>query len=100
MSVIVRRESDGQVINFIKGADVAIRPLIRAGAKDGLVVYTFNILNRFAAEGLRTLCFGSRVMDNGCTKESLKDMSDSELEKDIELLGATGLEDLLQEDVS
>jgi hypothetical protein len=26
MSVVVKRESDGKVINFIKGADIAIIP--------------------------------------------------------------------------
>ena len=39
-------------------------------------------------------------MESQHTKESLKDLTDEEIESNIELLGVTGLEDLLQDDVN
>lgn len=99
MSVIVQNTKSKQVINFIKGADMAIQPLIQASKNDGLSAYTLNVLNDFASRGLRTLCFGMKEIDGTNTKESLKDIEDEQLENNIELLGGTGLEDLLQDDV-
>ena len=78
---------------------MAIQPLIQASKNDGLSAYTLNVLNDFASRGLRTLCFGMKEIDGAHTKESLKDIEDEQLENNIELLGGTGLEDLLQDDV-
>ena len=41
-----------------------------------------------------------REMESHHTKESLKDLTDEEIESNIDLLGVTGLEDLLQDDVN
>ena len=74
---------------------MAIQPLIKPSQYDGLSAYTFNVLNDFASKGLRTLCFGMKELETNCSKESLKDVEDDVLENNIELLGGTGLEDLL-----
>ena len=42
--------------------------------------------------------FGQKIID--CTPDSLKDMPVEDLENNIELLGVTALEDLLQDKVA
>lgn len=45
MSVVVKRESDGKVINFIKGADIAIIPrMIKTDQSDD----TIELMDKFA----------------------------------------------------
>jgi magnesium-transporting ATPase (P-type) len=57
-------------------------------------------MNEFASEGLRVLMFGQKMLPSGTTKDSLKEEPLDNLEDDIELLGITGLEDLLQDNVA
>jgi magnesium-transporting ATPase (P-type) len=42
--------------------------------------------------------FGQKILN--CTTDSLKDMPEEDLENNIELLGVTALEDLLQDKVA
>jgi magnesium-transporting ATPase (P-type) len=112
MSVIVRRESDSKVINFIKGADVSIIPRVHHGqskpngrpdkfshAKTNLRK-SEKIMNEKSSEGLRTLMFAMKNLEDGLTRETLdKRYKDESFEEDIDLLGVTGLEDLLQDNV-
>lgn len=100
MSVIVKRESDGKVINFIKGADMAIIPRINPAQDSVKNEQTIKIMNEQAALGLRTLMFGLKYLPDDTTKESLNDMPEEEMENSVELLGITGLEDLLQDNVA
>lgn len=96
MSVVVKRESDGNVINFIKGADIAIIPrLVKHDSSDE----TIELMDKFAGQGLRTLMFGMRELPADTTKQSLETMEPEEFEGEVTLLGVTGLEDLLQDDV-
>ena len=94
MSVVVQNP-DGKVINFIKGADVAIIPRVLK-SKD--ITEIIRIQDEFASKGLRTLLFGQKILD--CTPDSLKEMPVEDLENNIELLGVTALEDLLQDKVA
>jgi magnesium-transporting ATPase (P-type) len=48
MSVIVKRE-DGQVINFIKGADIAIIPRISKSSDDAKNQDTIKQMDEFAS---------------------------------------------------
>jgi magnesium-transporting ATPase (P-type) len=44
--------------------------------------------------------FGLKYLPDDTTKESLIDMPEEEMENSVELLGITGLEDLLQDNVA
>jgi magnesium-transporting ATPase (P-type) len=57
-------------------------------------------MDEFAGQGLRTLMFGQKILSPDLTKESMKETTAEELEGDIELLGVTALEDLLQDNVA
>ena len=43
--------------------------------------------------------FGQKVLPSGTSKDSLKDEPIESLEGEIQLLGVTGLEDILQDNV-
>ena len=65
MSVIVKRESDGKVINFIKGADIAIIPrLSKSDSSEQLI----ELMDKFAGQGLRTLMFAMKELSSDTTK--------------------------------
>jgi magnesium-transporting ATPase (P-type) len=57
-------------------------------------------MNQYANQGLRTLMFGVKVLDSSLTKESAMAAKEDDLESNIELLGVTGLEDMLQDNVA
>ena len=48
--------------------------------------------------GLRTLLYGMKIIEWNESMDAL-DLEESEVEKDLEMLAATGVEDLLQERV-
>lgn len=98
MSVIVKRDSDNKVFNFIKGADMAIIPIISESGKH-TSTKTISCMNQIAAKGYRTLMFAYKELDESLDADQLKDINENELDKDVELLGITGLEDMLQQDV-
>ncbi|XP_072885316.1 phospholipid-transporting ATPase IH isoform X2 [Hemitrygon akajei] len=108
MSVIVRSES-GEIILFCKGADSSIFPRV----KEGKLELVQQRVQRNAVEGLRTLCVAYKVLSCEKYKEvhtllqnaklSLQDR-DKKLaeaydvvETDLNLLGATAVEDRLQD---
>jgi len=94
MSVIVVRQGDGKVFNFVKGADMAIIPRMTESSKKESGS-TIELMNDYASQGLRTLMFGMKVLDSKYNGENIKDVKEEDLENEIELLGVTGLEDLL-----
>ncbi len=65
MSVVVKRESDGKVINFIKGADIAIIPRL---SKSNSSEQTIELMDKFAGQGLRTLMFAMKELPSDTTK--------------------------------
>ncbi|XP_023421282.2 phospholipid-transporting ATPase FetA isoform X2 [Cavia porcellus] len=113
MSVIVRTPED-QLLLFCKGADTIICELLHSSCKD-LTNVTMEHLDDFATEGLRTLMVAYRELDvtffqawrhkHSVAYLSLEDRENKlsivyeEIEKDLMLLGATAIEDKLQDAV-
>ncbi|EMD38048.1 hypothetical protein CERSUDRAFT_113198 [Gelatoporia subvermispora B] len=116
MSVVIRKmdEQDGKIYLLTKGADNVIFERLRAG-DDELKKTTEQHLDMFAGEGLRTLTLAWKVIPEDVYEEwaeeyhhaitSLKNREDNvdaaceKLEQDLELLGATAIEDRLQDGV-
>jgi len=112
MSVVVRAP-DGQIKLFTKGADNVIYERLRKNQQ--LAGITANHLQKFACAGLRTLCLAERVLNpmqyriwntrfqkaalSVAARKAKLDLLAEEIEVDLELLGATGIEDKLQEGV-
>ncbi|KAJ3277529.1 hypothetical protein HK104_003219, partial [Borealophlyctis nickersoniae] len=112
MSCIVR-SPEGQIKLFIKGADTVI--LERLGPNNTIVDTTTAHLEEYATEGLRTLCIAYRDIPEQEYQEWAKiydkasntinnrqtelDNAAELIEKDLILLGATAIEDKLQDGV-
>lgn len=112
MSVILRCP-DQQIRLYTKGADSVIFERLK---NNQLVEETSQHLQRFAHDGFRTLCCAYSIIDQqkydiwckkyqesnlkyGSEKAELIEGCHSELERDLTLLGATAIEDELQDDV-
>lgn len=113
MSTIFRCP-DGKIRCYCKGADTVI--LERLGVRDDVVEKTLLHLEEYAAEGLRTLCLAVREIPesefrewydifntaattvSGNRAEEL-DKAAELIEHDFTLLGATAIEDKLQDGV-
>uniref|UniRef100_A0A7N8YN39 Phospholipid-transporting ATPase n=1 Tax=Mastacembelus armatus TaxID=205130 RepID=A0A7N8YN39_9TELE len=123
MSVVVRHPLTDQITVYTKGADSVIMDLIKppdTGNSKGkrqkkVVCRTQNYLNLYAADGLRTLCIAKKILSKqeyACWlqrhleaetaiqgREQLLFESALRLETNLQLLGATGIEDRLQDGV-
>ncbi|TKR68028.1 hypothetical protein L596_024078 [Steinernema carpocapsae] len=113
MGVIVRTEQN-ELKLFIKGADNVIMERLALG-QDALVERVRDHLIEYASLGYRTLCFASAQLDedfysNWATdfhnasiaierREELLVNAAEAIEKDLKLVGATAIEDKLQEHV-
>lgn len=114
MSAIFRCP-DGVIRLFCKGADTVILERLSQQEAQPFVDSTLRHLEDFAADGLRTLCIASRIVGEEEyqawsskyyeASTSLNDRSDKldevaeSIEKDLFLLGATAIEDKLQDGV-
>ncbi|KAJ2727799.1 phospholipid transporting ATPase, partial [Coemansia sp. D1744] len=113
MSVIVRCE-DGRLMLLSKGADSVIMDRIRAN-QERLRQATLGDLELFANHGLRTLCLGYRILDEaeytawkrdydhamaslGDRESEVEAVSDR-IERELQLIGGTAIEDKLQDGV-
>ncbi|KAK9685503.1 aminophospholipid translocase [Basidiobolus ranarum] len=112
MSAIVRGP-DGKIKLYCKGADTVI--LERLAPQNPFVDTTLAHLEEYATEGLRTLCISMReipeeeyqawlvVYDKAATtlvnRQDELDKAAEMIEKDLFLLGATAIEDKLQDGV-
>lgn len=112
MSVIVRTP-DGQIKLFCKGADTVIYD--RLLPNEAFARQTESHLEYFAVDGLRTLCIAEATIDEQSyqdwnmqyraastaldDREKKLDLAAEQIEKDLHLLGATAIEDKLQERV-
>ncbi|XP_062856750.1 phospholipid-transporting ATPase IA isoform X2 [Trichomycterus rosablanca] len=112
MSVIMRTQS-GKIRLYCKGADTVIYDRLADNSRFKDI--TLKHLEQFATEGLRTLCFAvadvsesvyqqwQEVYHRACTSlqnRALKMEESYELiEKNLQLLGATAIEDKLQDRV-
>lgn len=110
---VITRLPDGRIKLFCKGADTVI--LARLAEHNPFVERTMQILEDCATDGLRTLCFGVRDIplqeyiewnkDYEVAVTSISNRTEeidkvAELiEKDLFLLGATAIEDRLQDGV-
>ena len=105
---------DGKIRCFTKGADTVI--LERLAMKDEIVEKTLLHLEEYASEGLRTLCLAMREVPEDEFKEWFQVYSTAQttvsgnraeeldkaaelIEHDFTLLGATAIEDKLQDGV-
>uniref|UniRef100_H2YBK2 Phospholipid-transporting ATPase n=1 Tax=Ciona savignyi TaxID=51511 RepID=H2YBK2_CIOSA len=110
MSVIVK-DPEGNITLFCKGADSVIYERLGEATDEDIKNATTN----FAGEGLRTLCLAVKRLNEESYKVwkeahskasmALEDREDrlsavyEEIERDMELLGATAVEDKLQDGV-
>ncbi|XP_053167511.1 phospholipid-transporting ATPase VA isoform X2 [Hemicordylus capensis] len=123
MSVVVRHPLTDEINVYTKGADSVIMDLLRPCSSDDprgkhqkkIRSKIQNFLNLYAADGLRTLCIAKKVLskeDYACwlkshieaessidNREELLFQSAIRIETDLHLLGATGIEDRLQDGV-
>ncbi|KAJ3372819.1 hypothetical protein GGF31_001356 [Allomyces arbusculus] len=113
MSVVVR-DPDGKVRLLTKGADSVIYERLAPG-QTGLMQTTLGHLQWFANDGLRTLCVAARDIDEASFRDwharyqaagmlavgrdEAMDAIAEELERDLVLMGATAIEDKLQDQV-
>ncbi|KAI8922692.1 hypothetical protein BC831DRAFT_506465, partial [Entophlyctis helioformis] len=113
MSVILRY-ANGDLILFCKGADTVIYERLHEG-QDEMKTKTLADLEMFAEEGLRTLCLASVKLNEAQYREWSKvylqatiALADREarieqaaelIEQNLQLLGATAIEDKLQDGV-
>ncbi|GFY83865.1 aminophospholipid ATPase 1 [Actinidia rufa] len=116
MSVVIRFPNDSVKV-LVKGADTSILSILkRDAAEDGHIRHaTQSHLNEYSSEGLRTLVIASRDLTDAELEEwqcmyedastSLTDRSiklcqtAALIECNLQLIGATGIEDKLQEGV-
>lgn len=112
MSVILRK--DGRLRLYCKGADNVIYERLHPGLME-IRSKTQEHLNKFAGEGLRTLCLAIRDLDEvffanwkqrhqeaALSMENRDEKLDSiyeEIERDMTLVGVTAIEDKLQDGV-
>lgn len=123
MTVVVRHPMSNEVVVYTKGADSVIMDLLALDSNDKKMevlqmeirTLTQKHLDKYAKGGLRTLCIAKKVMTdveyaewlNGHSlaetsidnREELLYESALKLETNLMLLGATGIEDRLQEGV-
>ncbi|KAI7889242.1 uncharacterized protein EV154DRAFT_604236 [Mucor mucedo] len=117
MSVILRRPAPwNDIVLYCKGADNIISERLDEHGQDGDIVNkTFDDVEAFSNNGLRTLMLSYRILDEteyNHWKEEMKEASTAvekrsekiaqvqeKMEVNLKLLGATGIEDKLQEGV-
>ncbi|XP_055894088.1 phospholipid-transporting ATPase VB-like [Biomphalaria glabrata] len=120
MSVIVRHPTSREIILYVKGADSCIMNVLHKKYEENeeykhQLESTKEYLESYALRGLRTLCMAKRVLpekeylewaaefkkaeDNIDNRDELVSQSCAVIERDLELLGGTGIEDKLQEGV-
>ncbi|OWK64573.1 putative phospholipid-transporting ATPase VD [Lonchura striata] len=115
MSVVVRHPVSNKVVVYTKGADSVMMDLLRTASEEKIKERTQQHLDDYARRGLRTLCIAKKVMSDAeyaewlnhrflaetsiDNREDLLLESAMRLETNLTLLGATGIEDRLQEGV-
>ncbi|XP_020848436.1 phospholipid-transporting ATPase VA [Phascolarctos cinereus] len=123
MSVVIRHPLTDEINVYTKGADSVMMDLLLPCSSDDsrgkhqkkIQSKTQNYLNFYAADGLRTLCIAKKVLSKeeyACwlqshleaessleNRDELLFQSAIRLETNLHLLGATGIEDRLQDGV-
>ncbi|PAV85771.1 hypothetical protein WR25_25080 isoform B [Diploscapter pachys] len=112
---VVTRNSEGKIRLYCKGADTMVMQRLNPSTSRLLIDATNTHLADFANIGLRTLCLAYRDIDQPFFEQWIKKQHEAavslddrekkldqvyeEMEKDMILLGATAIEDKLQEGV-
>ena len=116
MTVIVRDNDTNQIMVLTKGADTILLPLVKDDVQNNqMKEVTTKHLQQYANEGLRTLLLCHKTIDEPeyrewskiydqakcsiANKELKIKAAVAQLEHSFDLLGATAIEDQLQEDV-
>ncbi|XP_040460796.1 phospholipid-transporting ATPase VB [Falco naumanni] len=124
MSVVVRHPLTKEIVVYTKGADSVIMDLLEDSAKDDIYAEkrmkrikekTQKHLDCYARDGLRTLCIAKKVLNEDefqkwanfrreaeaaiDNRDELLMETTQHLETKLTLLGATGIEDRLQDGV-
>lgn len=111
MGCLLKSRLTGRNIYLLKGAEIVMETKIKVGARPSLLESCENL----AMEGLRTLVFAQKVLTDAQVEQFLAHLRRAEarlrnrdahvarvqstLEKDMDYLGVTGVEDKLQENV-
>ena len=115
-TIIVRDLQNNLIKIYIKGSDSNIIEKINNYSKETILDITKEHIDNFARRGLRTLCYAFNIIPESKYKdwrerydkvkqnltednEILEDELIEEIEKDCFLLGATALEDQMQDNV-
>lgn len=95
--MVVRDPVDEKFYVFSKGADEAIFELLEPGTlEDYNKKAMHEHVDKFAENGLRTLVYAMRVLDDPkMTELKVKNMPEDEIEKDLTLIGVSGMADQL-----
>ena len=112
---VVTRAPDGTIRLHCKGSDAALLPRLRAGTDGRLLEATQDNLASFSVAGLRTLLLASRVVPEAewsawnaryqaaaatlAGRDAALAAAAAALERDLELVGVTAIEDKLQDGV-
>ncbi|XP_046562486.1 phospholipid-transporting ATPase VB-like [Haliotis rubra] len=110
MSVIIKHPETEEITLYVKGADSSILSVLdrkfrmNDTEEKAVRVKTEEHITDYALKGLRTLCMAKRTLSQEVYKDWLKmhqEGSDSacRIEEELDLLGATGIEDRLQDGV-
>ncbi|CAK5276718.1 unnamed protein product [Mycena citricolor] len=111
----IYRASDGRIIMYCKGADSVIYSRLAEDHEQGLMESTRRDMEAFANGGLRTLCVAQKILtedqyiswsksyDEAASRTEGRDdaieAACDQIERNLTILGATALEDKLQEGV-
>jgi magnesium-transporting ATPase (P-type) len=63
MSVVIEDRKKGQLMVFSKGADISILNKLSHSIEQPLLSSIKSQLHEFSTQGLRTLCFGMKLID-------------------------------------
>lgn len=112
MGIILKKKESGKITLYIKGADSVLKDLVSFSQGQ----FVFEESELLAAEGLRTLVLAKKDLSESdfsfflseykqassslIQREELTRKVIEKLEKGLELIGITGVEDLLQDDVN
>ena len=117
-SIIVKDMKNNKIIIYIKGSDRKIMSTVNSFSKNNIYEQTQEHIDQFAHQGLRTLCFSLKYLEENEFNSWLNEYEDlkfkatkdkslntelnnliNKIESNSFLLGATALEDKLQDRV-
>ena len=112
MGCLLKSKLSGRYIYYLKGAEMVMEKKIKAGARPSLLEACENL----ASEGLRTLVFAQKVLTERQAEQFLEHLDkaskrlknrelhvnrvQNSIEKDMDYLGVTGVEDRLQDELT